>query len=166
MKRPTYTEGQIECYRVILLHPDLDAKSIADKTHYSEDHVRKATLQLYASGAITRHQAGDPGAAGYPPYLYRAALGTQPFETHRRDMEAMRHAKSIVGERRGGGKKPKGGIMTKAEWEQLFIGYELLNPGMGDIIIREHIDSRTRKGLEPLLTEDDIPRLMKKVEER
>lgn len=53
--------------------------------------------------------------------------------------------------------------MTKAEWEALFVNFELHHPGQGFLIIEEHLAMRAKQGEEPEIGLEDIPRLMSEV---
>jgi len=170
--RSTFRDSEIECYRVILANPGLTRKQIAEKTYFAEDTVRNALVRLYEVGAIDRDRSEpDPNRPGYAPFVYRALRGTEPFLLQQKsnaDRYRLRQAldgrlPTARGLRRN---RAKGWLMSKAEWETLFINYELLNPGEGDLIIYEHIDSRRARGEAVELGFGDIPRLMAEVERR
>jgi len=167
--RSTFTDLEIECYRVILGNPGCTAREIIERTHFNDSRIRKALNRLYGIGAIDRERDLDGGPSA--PYLYTALRGTEPF-VERQKAAADQHRLKQVNQgripiRKGPRRNhAKGHLMGREEWEALFINYELARPGCGDLIIYEHLNMRRRCDYPPELTWDDVPRLMAEVERR
>jgi hypothetical protein len=167
--RSTFGTLEIECYRVILGNPGCTTQQVIDRTYFNDSRVRKALLRLYNIGAIGRERDGNGGPSA--PYRYVALRGTEPLIEHQRAQADRHRLKQVAdghiptkkGLRRN---KAKGWLMSKAEWEALFVNYELARPGQGDLIIAEHLDMRLKRGEPPELDYEDMPRLMAEVGRR
>lgn len=165
--KSAFTSIEIECYRVVLHHPGCSREEVVAMTYFSDARVRKALLRLCDVGVVTRER--EPGSAA--PYRYQAARGMEPIvEQQRIEAERRRHKQLASGEipkarglRRS---QARGPLMSKAEWEALFVNYELAYPDQGFVIIDEHLERRARQGRPAAISYSDIPRLMAEVERR
>lgn len=167
--RPTYSDSEITCYRIILGNPGCTLQDIQGLVHYSPDTVEWALVRLYRAGNISREQSEEiRDRPGPIPYCYTAIQGTRPIQQHQRDAHERLRQRGVLS---GGGKKlglrknqAKGWLMTKREWETLVINYEHMHPGYGDLMIYEHQASRILRGAKPELSMKDYPRLKRMAE--
>lgn len=172
MQAPIFSEPEILVYRFVLLNPGCVSEDIHEHVPFGEGTVRQATAALERSGAIMRFRGERGDRRGHPPFRHKALRGTEPIEVwHNSKAEANRHSAILSGaqpSRRVNLRKramSTAQVMSIKEWEALAINFDLWNNGGGEVIIAEHIASRTTRGDRIELTMADWPRLKAQADE-